>query len=104
MDDIRYVLETVNKTVRIIICRVYFPFVVRAVMGRVQNPISRQVPHLRIGIGQILFHTQERFFGTIDAILHFLELCKRFLNWPVPVDARSGRSNFFTPVGLHLLL
>ena len=73
-------------------------------MRRVQNPISRQVPHLGIGIGQILLHTQKRFFGTIKAILHFLELCKGFLDRPGPVDTRPGSSDLFTPVGLHLLL
>jgi hypothetical protein len=53
---------------------VNFPFVPRPVMGGVKDPVCSKIPHLGVGVLQVLFHSKIRFLGFVFAILHVLKL------------------------------
>ena len=68
------VLEAIAKTVSKIIGWVDLPLVSCAVVFCIENSVGCQVPHLRISILHVLFHTEESFLGSIVAIAH----CTKF--------------------------
>jgi hypothetical protein len=74
--NVRNILEAVTKTMCEVISRVYLPLVVRAVMRTIKDTVSGKVPHLGVGVAQILFHAKVGFLWSILPILHVLKFKK----------------------------
>lgn len=67
-------LEAVAETVCKIVGRVDLPFCSRAEMIVVlEDAIRGQIPHLGVGVVNVLFHAKRRFFGLVFAVTHGAE-------------------------------
>ena len=84
---------------REIVRRIDSPFVSGAVVSLVQHTISREIPHLWIAIGHVLFHAEKCFLRSVLSISHGPKLGQRFFDGSVTVGAGVAREPFtFAPL------
>lgn len=89
---------------REVICWVNLPFIMRPVVRCLENSISSQIPHLRVGIIKVLLHTEVGFLWFILAVLHVFEFCQGLFNWTIPVYARSRLAALLSSVDFNFFL
>lgn len=72
----RDALEAIAKTVRKVIGGIYLPLGACSEMRLLllRYPIRRDVPHLRVGILNVLLHAKPRGLGGVFAVLHAAKL------------------------------
>lgn len=73
------------------------PLIPSSVMGRLENTIGSQIPHLRVSVLKVLLHTKLCLLGLILAISHAPEFRKRLLNGALAVRASITRTTIVSP-------
>lgn len=71
-------LEAIAQAVCEVVCRIDLPLGSRPEVRPLvlRDSIRREIPHLRVSVGDILLHTQESSLRLVLAITHITELLK----------------------------
>lgn len=68
-------LDAIAQTMREVVRGVYFPLVARSVVvGFLGNPVCCDIPHLGVGVFNVLLHAKQSLLRLVLAISHTAEL------------------------------
>lgn len=104
---VRDVLQRINQAVGEVVGRVDLPLVGSSVVGSVEHSVGHQIPHLGVGVVEILLHSQNSLSGLVGTVPHLSELRQVLLHGSVSPGRRHSLSSSSTlrdtSRSLHLL-